>query len=155
LKRLICCIMTSWILSLRIYIPIELMEREDRSRKMDHLKYWVSHSQLMEWVFIYIFWVDNMKEWEIFKFGTQLIHEWQEHERTKVARSGIDFDTTKGAHRWTGWVEETHMIKSLGPSCDWWIHTMCYFIRNSSIDKGRVKQCPMKCERSSTEWNCS
>jgi hypothetical protein len=73
-----------------------------------------------------------------FKFVRQVIHEWREHGRTKVARSQIAFDTMKGTtlNRVT---RRIHMIKGLGPSCVWRIHTMCYLIGTSSIDKGKGK----------------
>jgi hypothetical protein len=53
------------------------------------------------------------KEWESFKFGTQLIHEWQEYGRTKVARSGIAFHTMKG-HTLERRDSRIHMIKNFG-----------------------------------------
>jgi hypothetical protein len=121
LKRLICCIMTSWILSFRIFIPNVLMKRGDNSGNMDLHKDWVSHGQLMEEVFINIYWGDTMKHikgdegnWRSFNLGRQMLHAWQKFGRYKVARSWIDLNTMKGAHHWMRRLTEHTWLKVWG-----------------------------------------
>jgi hypothetical protein len=60
LKRLICdVIMNSFISFLHDSFSTPLKESRNSSRKMDLHKYWVSHGQLMEWVFVNISWANK------------------------------------------------------------------------------------------------
>jgi hypothetical protein len=102
LKRFIHdVIMNSFIFFLCKFCLAAWKERESNSemiyKKIEYLMVnsWNECSQID-------FELTNMKHLKVwegmgkFKFGAQLIHEWQVHGRTKVARSQIAFDTTKG-----------------------------------------------------------
>jgi hypothetical protein len=52
-----------------------LKERGNNSGKMYLHKYWVSHGQLMEWMFVNISWADNMKHLKIWE-GMEKFQIW-------------------------------------------------------------------------------
>jgi hypothetical protein len=77
---------------LRDSCSTELKERGNNCRKMDLHKYWVSHGQLMEWVFVNISWANNMKHLKVWegmgKFQIWFAKSWVHLSYTRKPSKG-------------------------------------------------------------------
>jgi hypothetical protein len=59
--------------------------------------------------------------------------------KDQSSKESNSFDTMKGHTIERSDSKKCTWLKVLEPSCDWRIHTMCYLIGTSSIDKGKGK----------------